>query len=55
MPRYLPVHVDEGEEVEAEGGREAGEEGPGEEEGVGVALVVGGQVVVVQHSNPATF
>jgi hypothetical protein len=44
--------VDEGEEVEAERGREAAQQRPGEEEGVGVALMVGRQVVVVQHANP---
>jgi hypothetical protein len=50
---HTPVHVDEGEEVEAERGSEPAEQGPGEKEGVGVTLVVGGQVVVVQHAHPA--
>jgi hypothetical protein len=45
--------VDEGEEVEAERGCETAEQGPREEKGVRVTLVVGRQVVIIQHTNPA--
>ena len=48
-----PVHVDEREEVETERRSETTEQSTGEEEGVGVTLMVGRQVVVVQHADPA--
>ena len=45
------VHVDEGEEVEAHGRGEAAEHHAGEDEGVLVRLVVGGEVVEVEYSD----
>lgn len=47
----MAVHVDEAEEVEAHGRREAAQEHPGEDEAVLVRLVVRRQVVQVEHAD----